>query len=132
MELTTQQEVVALIEESDAALNKAASELAAKDAKIQEHAAVATKVAEHIPAAVQACIDFGRVQENQRDELTQILSSPVSAVQFIEKLAAHRNAEEFATLGQPHPGKNKSASANSSGQYERESDKIYKAFFGTR
>jgi len=101
------EKVVDYINVSSIALEKAAEVETAKEAQD-------AKVASLIPAAVQALIDGGRIREEQREKAASVLSDPVQAIEFITKVAAHRNLDE-QTLGTPVDTQTKQAGAVSPG-----------------
>lgn len=88
------QKVIDYIGFSDAAMSKAASVLAERDAQ-------QTKVAELIPAAVKACVENERIEPHQKEALEAALKDPVRAVELVIKLASHRNAAELSRIGAP-------------------------------
>lgn len=88
------QKVIDYIGFSDAAMSKAASVIAERDAQ-------QVKVAELIPAAVKACVENERVEPHQKEALEAALKDPVRAIELITKLASHRNAAELSRIGAP-------------------------------
>ena len=89
------QNVIDYIGYSDAALTKAAAELEA-------HAEQQQKVAELIPAAVEACVENERVEPHQKEALAEALTDHAKAVELLTKLAVHKNSAELAPrLGTP-------------------------------
>lgn len=88
------QKVIDYIGFSDAAMSKAASVIADRDAQ-------QTKVAALIPAAVKACVENERIEPHQKEALEAALKDPVRAVELVIKLASHRNAAELSRIGAP-------------------------------
>lgn len=117
-QLTTAQKAVDYVRCTNAALEKAAAVVTAKEA-------ADAKVASLIPTAVKACLENERIAEGASEKLAAALKDHATCVDLIIKLAAHRNAAETRT-GQPVPagGTTKLASAPS-GRTEalRESDR---------
>jgi len=96
------QKVIDYIGYSDAALTKAASVLAEKEAQAEKLAAL-------IPAAVAACVEHERVEPHQKEALEKALHDPVRTMELVVKLAGHKNAAEMSRLGTP-VGQEKAAS----------------------
>jgi hypothetical protein len=92
---TTAEKVIDMIGFSSAALTKAASSMAAKEAQD-------AKVAALIPAAVEALIQNERIAPHQKEAAAEALRDPVRALELITKLAGHRNTAE-RQLGTPVP-----------------------------
>ena len=88
------QKIVDYIGYSDAALTKAAAELDVR-------ASQAEKIAQLIPAAVNACVEHERIEPHQKEALAAALQDPVRAMELVIKLAAHKNAAEVSRLGTP-------------------------------
>jgi hypothetical protein len=88
------QKVIDYIGFSDAAMSKAASVLANRDAQ-QE------KIAQLIPEAVKACTENERIESHQKEALAAALQDPVRAMELVIKLASHKNAAEMARIGAP-------------------------------
>jgi hypothetical protein len=109
--MTIPEKVIEYIGYSSAALEKAAQDMAAREAQ-------KTKVAELIPAAVDALVSGERIDEDQREKAAAALADPVKVLEILTKVAVHRNASERA-LGQPvaGDGQTKQASAGH-GQYD--------------
>lgn len=118
--LTVAQRTIDYVQCTNAALEKAAAVVQAKEA-------TDAKVASLIPNAVQACLANERVAEASREKLANALKDHASCVELITKLAAHRNASELS-VGRPVSGDGsvKVASDNTPGRREvglRESDR---------
>lgn len=88
------QKVIDYIGFSDAAMSKAAATISARDAE-QE------KIAELIPAAVEACVENERIEPHQKEALAAALKDPVKTIELVVKLASHRNAAEMSRIGEP-------------------------------
>jgi hypothetical protein len=88
------QKIIDYIGYSDAAMTKAA-------AVQQQQAEQQEKLAKLIPAAVQACVENERVEAHQKEALDAALRNPVTAMELVIKLAAHKNAAELSRLGTP-------------------------------
>lgn len=88
------QKVIDYIGYSDAALTKAAEVLKTREAQ-------QAKLAALIPAAVKACVENERVEPHQKEALAAALQDPVSTMELLVKLAAHRNAAELSRIGTP-------------------------------
>jgi len=86
------QKIVDYIGYSDAAMTKAAEVLTAHDAA-QE------KLAQLIPAAVQACLTHERIEAHQKEALAAALQDPARALELVIKLASHKNAAEMSRIG---------------------------------
>lgn len=113
--MTIPEKVIEYIGFSSAALDKAANHM-------QQTEQQRAKVAELIPAAVDALVSGERIDEDQREKAAEALSDPVKVLEILTKVAVHRNASESA-LGQPvGNGQTKTAGANGNGQYDSLSD----------
>jgi len=88
------QKIIDYIGYSDAAMTKAAADLSVRAAQ-QE------KLARLIPEAVKVCVENERIEAHQKEALDAALRDPVSAMELVIKLAAHKNAAEMARLGTP-------------------------------
>lgn len=88
------QKIVDYIGFSDAAMSKAASVL-------ENQRAQAEKLAQLVPAAVEACVENERIEPHQKEALAAALRDPVRAVELVIKLAGHRNAAEISRIGTP-------------------------------
>jgi len=88
------QKIVDYIGFSDAAMSKAASVLETQRAQ-------AEKLAQLVPAAVEACVENERIEPHQKEALANALRDPVRAVELVIKLAGHRNAAEVSRIGSP-------------------------------
>jgi hypothetical protein len=109
--MTIPEKVVEYIGYSSAALEKAAADIAAREAQ-------QTKVAELIPTAVDALVSGERIDEEQREKAAEALADPVRCLEILTKVAVHRNASERA-LGQPVAGDGQTKTAGAgNGQYD--------------
>lgn len=123
---TIQQKVIEQIAWSSAALDKAETALAEKQAMEQRYA-------ELIPAVVDALAKNERIDEHEKSAAAEMLLDPIKALEILEKVAEHRTGNEAGQLGTP-TGNVKTASYNSltspfagvptSG--EKESDRRYR------
>lgn len=123
---TLQQKVIEQIAWSSAALDKAETSLAQKQAMEQ-------KYAELIPAVVDALAKNDRIEEHEKSAAADMLLDPVKALEILEKVAEHRTSAETGQLGTP-TGTVKAASYNSLASpfagvptsNEKESDRRYR------
>jgi hypothetical protein len=76
----------------------------------EEKQAMDSAVAEKIPEAVQALIDNERIYEHQSEKVADALQNPVSALELLRDVAAHRNPAEVSTIGAEVPGQTKTSS----------------------
>ena len=92
---TLPEKVIAMTGFADAALTKAAEQLAASEQREKEAAAL-------IPRAVSALVSGERIEdtEEQRTKAAEILRDPVQALELLCKVATHRNTAENS-LGSP-------------------------------
>lgn len=123
---TLQQKVIEQIAWSSAALDKAETVLAEKQA-------VQQKYAELIPAVVDALARNERIDEHEKSAAADMLQDPIKALEILEKVAEHRTGAETGQLGTP-TGNVKTASYNSltspfagvPTSNEKESDRRYR------
>ena len=93
--MTHEQKVIDALQVASAVAAAAEREQLAKEA--QDKALLP-----EIEKAVEACVQHGRVDAEDRVKLAAVLKDPVRAVRFIAKVAAHRNeVEKSAGIGQP-------------------------------
>ena len=102
---TLQQKVIEQIAWSSAALDKAETSLAEKQAMEQ-------KYAELIPAVVDALAKNERIEEHEKAAAADMLQDPLKALEILEKVAEHRTSAETGQLGTP-TGTVKAAGYNS-------------------
>lgn len=104
----------------------AAAALQKAEAEQQEKQATEVKYAQAIPAAVDACVRFSRIDDTpeEREKLAQWLATPQGALEVVMKLAEHEVEQSNATLGQgvdangrPAASTQKRASAGANGEY---------------
>lgn len=88
------QKIVDYIGFSDAAMSKAAAVLESQREQTE-------KLAQLVPAAVEACVENERIEPHQKEALATALRDPVRAVELVIKLAGHRNAAEISRIGTP-------------------------------
>ena len=90
---TLPEKVIELTGYADAALTKAAEQLAAYEQRSE-------KIATLIPAVVDSLVDGERILDNeeQRKQAAAILQDPARTLELLQKVAVHRNAAE-RTLG---------------------------------
>ena len=110
--LTLPEKVVDYIGYTDAAMEKAA-------AFQQKVAAQQVKIAELIPAAVNALIEHGCIPEEQREKAAEALRDPVRVIEILTKTAAKVGV---ASLGSPVDGTTKTASAKGGQPYDSLND----------
>jgi hypothetical protein len=103
MSLSTTQKMVEALGIADVALQQAAAD---HDRQVKQ----ASAVQQLIPACVDALVEHGRINPEQREKVAAALRDPAQAISLLTKLAAHRSSVERETLGRGV----KSASANSS------------------
>lgn len=123
---TLQQKVIEQIAWSSAALDKAETTLAEKQAVEQKYAKL-------IPAVVDALAKNDRIEEHEKTAAAEMLHDPIKALEILEKVAEHRTGAESGQLGTP-TGTVKSASYNSltspftgvPTSSEKESDRRYR------
>ena len=67
-----------------------------------------------IPSVVEAMVQHERIEPGQREKLAALLRDPAEVLKLLVKVAAHRNRNEIATLGQGvgADGQVKTAGAN--------------------
>ena len=103
---TLPEKVISMTGYADAALTKAAAQLAESEQREKEAAAL-------IPRAVSALVSGERIEdtEEQRTKAAEILRDPVQALELLCKVAIHRNTSENS-LGAPvdSTGQTKTAS----------------------
>jgi len=92
--MTLQQKVVDAIAFGSAAVGTASRFMAEKTAQD-------AKVAELIPQAVKALIDYERIEPGEEKRASDVLKDPVQVLGLLIKLAGHRNTQEAARLGTP-------------------------------
>lgn len=92
MARTLQEKVLAYIECTGAALEKAEKEASSR-ATLEE------KVADLIPGVVEKLLANGRIKPHQKEAAADLLRDPVKALEILAKTAEHRNDEEIARLG---------------------------------
>tara|TARA_Y100001938_G_scaffold120883_1_gene168025 strand:- start:14628 stop:15029 length:402 start_codon:yes stop_codon:yes gene_type:complete len=102
---TLQQKVIEQIAWSSAALDKAETALAEKQASEQMYAKL-------IPAVVDALARNERIEEHEKAAAADMLRDPVKALEILEKVAEHRVEAAVGQLGTPE-GAVKSAGYNS-------------------
>jgi|TARA_B100000809_G_C15032716_1_gene492567 hypothetical protein len=123
---TLQQKVIEQIAWSSAALDKAETALADKQASAQKCAGL-------IPAVVDALARNERIEEHEKASAADMLQDPAKVLEILEKVAEHRSSAELGQLGTPE-GTVKSASYNSltspfagvPTSQEKESDRRYR------
>ena len=98
----------------------AAAALQKAETEQQEKQAAEVKYAQAIPAAVAACVRFGRIDDtpDEREKLAAWLTTPQGALEVVQKLAEHEVEAPSASLGQSvdangRPTRTKKASASS-------------------
>lgn len=93
--MTHEEKVIDALQVASALAAAAEKEQMAKEA--QEKALLP-----EIEKAIEACVQHGRIDAEDRVKLASVIKDPVKAARFITKLAAHRNeAEKSASIGQP-------------------------------
>ena len=104
------EKVIDTIGFADAAITKAASELAAHEQQAKEAAAL-------IPEAVAAMVSGERIEDTevQRTKIAEIFKDPVQTLRLLIKVAVHRNAAENS-LGAPVDGTGTEKTADNNGQ----------------
>lgn len=108
---TVPEKVLEVIGYGNAAVEAAATKIAAVDAE-QE------KVAALVEQAVEAMVSGERILDNaeQRAKVAEILKSPSQTVELLTRVATHRNTSE-TSLGQPvDPGRVKQGAAGNGRQ----------------
>lgn len=98
----TTQKMVEALGIADAALQQAAADY-------ERHTKQASAVNQLIPTCVDALVEHGRINPEQREKVASALRDPAQAILLLTKLAAHRLTVERETIGRGV----KSASANS-------------------
>ena len=67
----------------------------------EKQAAINARIADVLPATMDAMIEHDRIHPQQRDEVMQKLASdPVAAIELLRELSTHRNAAEVGQIGQ--------------------------------
>lgn len=103
MSKSTTQKMVEALGIADAALQQAAADH-------ERHTKQAAAINQLIPTCVDALVEHGRINPEQREKVAKALQDPAQSILLLTKLAAHRITADRETIGRGV----KSASANSS------------------
>lgn len=129
--LTLPEKVIAHVEVTSTALEKAA---AAEQARTEKQAEVSAL----IPKVCDVMLEHDRITPQQREKLAEMLADPVKVLELMIKVAGHRNQDELARLGsgvdpnQPGQVKTAGASANGNGSVYNPADSLTDPNVGAR